>query len=125
MQAAEKKREKKRHAKKKQLEEKARREEEEVVRRQVASVAVLTEREKRALAAEGRLALQHTQDRSVQRWMCTLALRCLALIPLPPSLSAELGYVTIVGVAWLAWFHSTDCSITTVLCRVFVTTELS
>ena len=42
---------------------------------------------------------------------------------LPPTI--EPGCVVVVGVAWPAWFHSIDCSITIVLCHVYVNTELS
>ena len=69
LQAAEKKREKRRHTKKKKAEEKNRREEEEVQRNQKVAVAELSEREKRALAAEKRLAHQFSQDSSVQRYL--------------------------------------------------------
>ena len=95
-QAAEKKREKRRHAKKKKVEEKTRQEEEEVQRNQRVAVAELSEREKRALAAEKRLALQFSQDSTVQRYL-TRWIQHTHLLTL--SLSTELGHAAGVGVA--------------------------
>lgn len=51
------------------MEEKAQREEEEVVRKQTEAAGELSEREKRALAAEKRLAIQNISDSSIQRYM--------------------------------------------------------
>ncbi|CAI7990450.1 hypothetical protein GBAR_LOCUS491 [Geodia barretti] len=81
--AAEKKREKKKQAKKKKSEEKVREEEAVVARRQGETVQGLSEREKRALAAERRLAAHNSADSSVQRaGVCSCCGRGIAgLVP--------------------------------------------
>lgn len=68
---AEKRREKKRAKKKKEKEEKAGREEEKVMEEQKRTASGVSEREKRALAAERRLAQQVPQDSAVQRYQHT------------------------------------------------------
>lgn len=94
-QAAEKRREKKRITKKKKLKEKTQREEEEVEKKQRVAVSELSEREKRAMAAEKRLALQFSQDSSVQRYMA----RCLQHAHILHFSPIELGLAAGVGVA--------------------------
>lgn len=64
---AERRREKKRAKKQKEKEQKVEREEKKVVEEQKRAVAGVSEREKRALAAERRLAQQLPQDSMVQR----------------------------------------------------------
>ena len=117
-QAADKKREKKRQARKKKAGESERREEEEVVRRQGEAVRWLSEREKRALAAERRLAVQHFTDSSVQR--CDV---CVCDCVQNYTSFPELEFAAVVGVVWLVWFHSTDWSISTARRRVCESTE--
>lgn len=92
-QAAEKKREKKRNTKKKKLKEKTQREEEEVERKQRVVVTELSEREKRALAAEKRLAVQFSQDSSVHRYIAGFILHTLILhfSPIEQGLAAGVG----------------------------------
>ena len=132
MQAALKKKEQKRHAKKKRAQEKSQREEEVVVRRQGAAVEGLSDREKRALAAEKRLALKNINDSSIQRYIqWNSSKQDLYVRPDLITLwtqhvpSVELVCAAVVGVVWQAWFHSTDSNISTVQWHVYMNTELN
>ena len=110
---AERRREKKRHSRQKQREERAGREEEEVQEKQTMAMAGMSEREKRAMAAEKRMAQRMAHDSSVQRY-CRLYLHSLVI---SICSSTELEFVPVVGVVWLAWFHSTDFSTSTAPCH--------
>ena len=114
---AEKRREKKRHSRQKQREEKDGREEEKVQEKQAMAMAGMSEREKRAMAAEKRMAQRMAHDSSVQRY-CRLYLYDYGDFICSICSSTELEFVPVVGVVWLAWFHSTDFSTGTAPCHV-------